>query len=216
MSAKRDSLVDALMKSHGRTYSGELGIDLSKNTPSPLFRWLCASILMSARISADKAVSAAQGLADAGWTTAPKLADSTWRERVDVLNRSGYARFDESTASMLGDMVERLMDEYDGDLRSLRRRADKDPAEMRKHLKAFKGLGDVGVDIFFREAQIAWEELYPFADRKARSAAKELGLPDRGDRLAKLVERDRVPTLVAALVRADLAKDLDRIEKRAA
>jgi hypothetical protein len=34
----------------------------------------------------------------------------------------------------------------------------------------------VGVDIFFREAQVAWEELFPFLDRPVAQAARRLGL----------------------------------------
>jgi hypothetical protein len=42
-----------------------------------------------------------------------------------------------------------------------------------KLLKEFKGIGDVGANIFCREAQIAWDELYPFADRKALVVSQE-------------------------------------------
>lgn len=40
-----------LLDRHGRTFSGELGIDLAKGTPAPLFQWLWAVLLMSARIA---------------------------------------------------------------------------------------------------------------------------------------------------------------------
>jgi len=62
---------------------------------------------------------------------------------------------------MLGDLCSHLLDEYSGDLQRLRDAADRDPAAERKMLKAFKGLGDVGVDIFLREAQAVWDELIP-------------------------------------------------------
>jgi hypothetical protein len=51
-------------------------------------------------------------------------------------------------------------------------------------LKEFKGLGDVGVDIFFREVQVAWQELRPFADRRTLDAAGRLGLPKDAGKLA--------------------------------
>jgi hypothetical protein len=38
----------------------------------------------------------------------------------------------------------------------------------------FKGIGDAGADIFCREVQIVWDELYPFADRKALATASKL------------------------------------------
>lgn len=71
------------------------------------------------------------------------------------------------------------------------------------------------MDIFCREAQICWPELYPFADRKALGAARKLGLPATPRELAGLVGREEFPVLVAALVRADLAKSHEQIKSRA-
>lgn len=213
-SAKRDT-VAALLDRHGRTYAEELGIDLTQDTPSPLFRWLCASILFSARIGSHIAMKAARALADHGWTTAQAMAGTTWEERVRVLNRSGYARYDESTSRMLGDTVDLLLRRYDGDLRTLRDQAGHDPAEERKRLKECKGLGNVGVDIFFREVQAVWDELYPFADSKALKAAARLELGRSAADLAPLVDRTDFPRLIAALVRTDLEKDYEGVDQAA-
>ncbi len=208
--------VAALLDRHGRTYADELGIDLAKGTPSPLFRWLCASMLYSARISADIATAAARAMADAGWTTAEHLRDSTWGDRVRVIDRAGYARYDERTSRMFGELADVVLDRWGGDLRRLRDEADRDPAQERRLLKELKGIGDVGVDIFFREAQVAWEELSPFADRKALGAAGALGLPEDADGLGRLADREAdgdLPRLVAALVRCALAKDADELRR---
>ena len=117
---------------------------------------------------------------------------------------------------MLGQTAELLLREYTGDLRRLRERAGRDPAAERRLLKQFKGIGDVGADIFFREVQSVWEELYPFADRKALAAATELGIARDTASLAKLVRRKEFPRLLAALVRAGLAKDYAAVRERAA
>ncbi len=206
-----EQLVAALLETHGRTFSGELGINLESNTPSHLFRWLCASLLFSARISSKIAVKAAQALADNGWMTPKKMAEATWAERTRVLNQSGYARYDEKTSRMLGDVSELLLDRYGGDLRKLREEADRDPEQERKILKEFKGIGDVGADIFFREVQIAWTEIAPFADKAALKSARKLGLPDDAKSLAQLVPMKELPTLLAALVRSLLAGDHEAI-----
>ena len=206
--------VAALLDRHGRTYADELGIDLGEGTPSPLFRWLCASMLYSARISADLATAAARAMTDAGWTTAQHLQESTWRQRVDVINQAGYARYDERTSRMFGEIADAVVDRWDGDLRNLRDEADRDPARERRLLQELKGIGPVGVDVFFREAQVAWDELRPFADRTAREAAGALGLPDDADGLERLARREvdgDVALLVAALVRCALAKDADEL-----
>jgi endonuclease III len=205
----------ALLERHGRTFAQELGIAVEKNTPSPLFRLLCASLLFSTRISARIAVEAARALSDKGWTTPQKMASSSWEERARTLNEAGYARYDERTATMLGETAEMLLDRYRGDLRKLREEAGRDPGEERRLLKEFKGIGDVGADIYFRETQVAWDELFPFADRRALQGAKDLGLPDDPSSLARLVGDRDYPRFVAALVRVRLEGDRDEVLEEA-
>lgn len=212
MTDTMDERINTLLERHGRTYCDELNIPIEQGTPSPLFRWLVASILFSARISADTSVAAARALDDAGWRTAQAMADSTWEQRTKVLNRSGYARYDERTSRMLGDSAAMLVERYKGDLRNLREEARREPDEERKLLKEFKGLGDVGVDIFFREAQSVWEELYPFIDKRAAKAAKEIDLPVDAERLSKKVSKKDFPRLATALARTAIAHDADEIK----
>jgi hypothetical protein len=79
----------------------------------------------------------------------------------------------------------------------------------------------VGVDIFFREAQRSWPELFPFADPRALEAAKRLGLDPDATALsrlvdrARLVDRDDFARLVTGLVRADLDGTCDVITAKA-
>lgn len=214
MAGERDT-VRALLDRHGRTYAEQLGIDAAKGTPSPLFRLLCAAMLMSARIDAEIAVDAARNLAKRGWRSPAKLAESTWEQRVKALNEAGYARYQERTATMLGELADHLLERWGGDLRKLRDAADRDPKTERKLLKEFKGMGDVGVDIFFREVQAAWDELAPFADRRALDAARRLKLPGDPDKLARLASKRDFPRLVAALVRTELDDDYNEIRAAA-
>jgi hypothetical protein len=211
----KSRVIEALLECHGETYAAELGIDLERNTPSVLYRWLCAATLLSARIGANIAMQAARALAEQGWTTAQKMADASWEERTRTLNQAGYARYDESTSRMLGDTAEMLLDRYRGDLRRLRDAAERDPGRERALLKECKGIGDVGADIFCREAQIAWDELFPFADRRALGAASRLGLEDDTGKLARRVSRKDYPRLLAALVRTCLANDFDEVLRAA-
>ena len=214
MATQKDT-ARALLDRHGRTFADELGIDVAKGTPSALFRLLCAATLMSARISSSISVESARNLAKRGWRTPDKLAASTWEQRVKALNEAGYTRYQERTATMLGDLADQLRERYRGDLRELREDADRDPRAERRLLKQFKGLGDVGVDIFFREVQVAWDELAPFADRRALDAASRLKLPKDPGRLAKLVGGNDYPRLVAALVRVELEDDYDAVRAAA-
>jgi len=160
-------------------------------------------------------VRAARALHEQRWDTPERLCAASWRDRTDVLNAAGYARYDERTSTMLGQTAERLIDAYGGDLRRLREHAGRDPGEERRRLKEFQGIGDVGADIYLREAQAAWGELRPFADRRALETARDLGLPADAARLAELVPEHEVARLVAALVRTRLERDLDGVRAAA-
>lgn len=209
--SKREIARRALAR-YPQSHAQRLRIDVARNTPAPLYRWLIASLLFSARISAGQAHKAAQALFAEGWRTPNKMAATTWAERVAILNRSGYARYDESASRYIGETTALLLDKYGGDLRRLRAAAEQDPARERQLLKEFKGIGDVGADVFVREAQIPWDENYPFADRRALEAATKLGLGASAEDLARLVDRRAdLPRLLAALVFLDLAKETDEL-----
>ncbi|WP_048307536.1 hypothetical protein [Halomonas sp. PR-M31] len=213
---KKKQIVTALLECHGRTFAQELGIELKRNTPAPLFRLLCLSLLTSAPLSADAAMQACMALGKAGWTTPTKMASSTWEERVRVLNENGYARYDEKTARQLEALTDHLQEAYAGDLRQLREQADGDIKKARRLLKEFKGIGGVGADIFLREAQLCWDEFRPFADKMALKSSAKLKLGDDAETLAKRVDSNDFARLVAALVRTQLAKDHDRVLEVAA
>lgn len=207
-----DQVVAALLDRHGRTYASEAGIRLARNTPAPLFQLLCLSLLISARIGADVAVAAARALREAGWTTAERMADATWEARTKVLNRSGYARYDESTSRYLGWTAELLLERHGGDLRGAREAADGDAAVLRSELTEFKGIGNVGADIFVREVQGVWTEYVPFVDDRILEVADSLGLPASADGLRSTVDdAGTFARLVAALVRSGLAGDHDEL-----
>lgn len=200
-----DNKISRLLDERGQTYADEIGIDLAKNTPAPLFQWLNACILMSARIATGNAVEAARALLGDGLTTPEHVCESPWEHRVKVLNQNGYARYDESTARYLADTAGTLIADYDGDLRKLREAADGDVDDVMERLGAFKGIGKLGAAIFCREVQAVWTELYPFADDRSLQVAEKMSLPKTAGGLANHVDAQDLPRLLAALVRADLA-----------
>ncbi|MEY1676142.1 endonuclease [Gordonia sp. ABKF26] len=195
-----------LLDRAGRTYADDAGITL-KNTPSPLFELLVLALLLSTRISADIAVAAARELFAAGYRTPEKMARAEWQSLVDALGRGHYVRYDESTATRLGEAAQRVLDEYHGDLRRLADDAGSDPGRAAELLQGFTGIGPVGADIFLREVQSVWEWATPYFDTRALAAARDLGLPDDPGRLADLAD-GRPEALAAALVRVSLDKSL--------
>ncbi|WP_186777598.1 endonuclease [Streptomyces salinarius] len=200
-------IVGDLVGAHGRTYADEAGIRL-KDTPQPLYRLLVLAHLLSTRISASIAVAAARALSEAGLRDPRPMAGAEWQERVDALGRGGYRRYDERTATQLGEGAELLTERWGGDLRKLRDEADGDVSQERRLLQEFPGVGPTGADIFLREAQLVWPEAAPYLDRKALQGARRLGLPDDADRLLSLAGKTEPAVLAAALVRAAVDKDV--------
>jgi hypothetical protein len=194
-----------LVEAHGETFAEEAGIAL-KDTPQPLYRLLVLSVLLSARIRGSVAVAAARELSEAGLRDAGRMARSDWQQRVDALGRGGYRRYDERTATQLGDGADLVNERWGGDLRRLRREADGDRAALRDLLQEVPGLGPAGADIFLREVQRVWPEVAPYLDAKALSGAQRLGLPEDTDRLVGLAGDTDPAALAAALVRAALDK----------
>jgi hypothetical protein len=196
-------VVRALLDRYPQTFGEDLGIR-RLDRPAPLFHLLVMSLLMSARIRWRVAFNAARALLAAGWTTPSRMVEAGWNQRTRTLNAAGYARYDGRTSTMLGATAQVLIDQYGGDLRRLREAAHREPLCERELLEEFKGIGDVGVDIFFREVQVAWPEVYPFADRRALASAQRLDLGASTADLARLAERMDFVRLVSALVRVDL------------
>lgn len=206
MSGQRD-VVRELVRAHGRTFAEEAGITL-RDTPQPLYRLLVLALLLSARIRGSIAVDTARELYDSGLRDPRRMAGAGWRRRVDALGRGGYRRYDERTATQLGDGAELLTERWGGDLRRMRRAADGDVGELRRLLREFPGLGPAGADIFLREVQRVWPEVAPFLDRKALDGAARLGLPTDPDRLVELAGDTDPAALAAGLVRAALDKNV--------
>lgn len=91
MSRSHEDTVRALLDRHGQTFAEQAGIRLT-DEPSPLYRLLVLSTLLSTRISADIAVHAARELSAAGWRTPQRMLAATWQQRVGALLRPQGAR----------------------------------------------------------------------------------------------------------------------------
>ena len=195
--------VGDLLKEHGQTFADEAGVRL-RDTPGPLYQLLVVCVLSSIRIRANIAVAAARELFAAGYRSPAKMLEATWQQRVDALGRAHYKRYDESTATALGEGAQLLLDRWHGDLRKLRAEAGHDPGRIRVLLQEIPRIGPVGAEIFCREAQGLWPELRPTFDKRATQGAGKAGLPTDPRELAALVSDQDLPRLAAALVRATL------------
>jgi hypothetical protein len=193
--------VNVLLDRYGQSYASEAGIRL-RDTPAPLYQLLVLATLLSARISADIAVAAARELFAAGDRTPRAMRDASWQDRVDALGRGHYRRYDERTATMLGDGAALLLDRWHGDLRRLRDEAGGEPSRIAALLTEFPGIGPAGADIFLREVQAVWPQVVPYTDQRVRDGAEAVGLPQSGKDLSTLAgSAPRLARLAAALVR---------------
>lgn len=94
------NIINHLLTNYGTLYSEALDIHLSSDDPNSLFQWLVASVLYSARIRHDNATRALKVLLSK-YPDPQSMKDATWKERVDVLNQNGYARYDEVCKSIV-------------------------------------------------------------------------------------------------------------------
>jgi endonuclease III len=206
MSANPELIIRELLGRHGRLYAEDAGIRLG-DRPGPLYQLLVLATLLSARISADIAVSAARELFGAGYRTPKAMSEASWQDRVDALGRGRYRRYDERTATMLGDGADLLSRKWHGDLRRLREESDGDTGRLASLLTEFPGIGPTGASIFLREAQEVWPTVAPYVDAAITSGARRVGLPWDRESLAGLLDRSGQPArLAAALVRVSLSQ----------
>ncbi|MDO8108207.1 endonuclease [Isoptericola sp. b441] len=192
-------VIEALVDRAGTTWAQEAGIRLA-DEPAPLYQLAVLSTLLSARIDASIAAAAARELFAAGMGTPQGMLDATWQDRVDALGRGHYRRYDERTATMLGRGARYVLEEWRGDLRTVRPGSPDRVDRFRAALEVLPGIGPAGSAIFCREVQGVWPEIAPFADRAVGDGARSLGLPHTGRGLAPYA--DDFPRLAAALVRA--------------
>ena len=197
-----------LLEVAGTTYAAQAGIRIN-DKPMPLFQLLVLCMLASKPIDAAIAMSAARELFRSGLRTPKTVLASDRRTMISAFGRAHYVRYDESSATRLTDMAERVRDEYAGDLRESPVASKQDVGAAKRMLKQFKGIGDTGADIYLREVQDVWTWVRPYFDERAIAAAKQLGLPASPTKLASLAPRANA-RLAAALVRASLDDDVRR------
>jgi endonuclease III len=203
MSRSAEQIARAVLDRYGTTYADEAGIRLA-DTPAPLFQLLVLAELLSARIDAGIAVAAAVELREAGFSTPERMREASWQDRVDALGRGHYRRYDERTATQLGDMADLVLDRYGGDLRRLAGEADGDVGRAARLLQEVKGIGPTGAAVFLREVQAVWPWVRPHLDDRARDGARRVGLPADARELAGLVAEDELARFAAGLVRVRL------------
>jgi endonuclease III len=206
MPGKPELIVKELLDRCGSLYAEEAGIKLA-DRPGPLYQVLVLATLLSAPIPAETGITAARELFAAGYRSPKAMSEASWQDRVDALGRGHYRRYDERTATMLGDGADLLARRWHGDLRKLRDQAGGDARGIASLLTEFPGVGPVGASIFLREIQDVWPVIAPYVDAKVTSGARRVRLPYDRESVAGLLTGSGQPArLAAALVRVSLSQ----------
>ncbi|MBJ3764463.1 hypothetical protein ILP92_17140 [Maribius pontilimi] len=209
----QQDIVDALIADQGVLFSEEIGANIARDTPQELFHWLIGCLLLAARISSDLAVQAASALRAEGLHKIDGLLDADDVTVMRCLGENGYKRYDGVATDYLKSTAAIIRERYDDDLRNM---LDDDADTVLARLTEAKGLGDMGAQIFAREAQLVWDVFYPRLDGPAEQAAGKLGLTtDHGALVSMAGSRERFVRLTAALTRAQLRGAGDRVEQAA-
>jgi endonuclease III len=204
--SSNEQVVRRLLSNAGTTYAEEAGIRL-KDKPMPMFQLLVLCMLASKPIDAAIAMQAARELFRAGLRTPQAVLDAERATMIRAFGRAHYVRYDESSATRMVDIAAMARDEYGGDLRRLADRSDRDVKAAARLLQRFKGIGEIGADIYLREVQDIWTWVKPYFDERAVKAARDLGLPADPGKLSELAPRGNAK-LAAALVRVSLDDNL--------
>lgn len=130
----------------------DLRIDLQGANEAALFKWLLASFLIGKRIQGEIAAKAYQVIVEQNQRDTPrKLAHCTHCQLVAMLGQAHYVRYDETTASRLLALADKLNGEYGGRVKNIVE-ASPDREAFEKRLEAFEGIGPKTIEIFMREA----------------------------------------------------------------
>jgi endonuclease III len=208
MPGKAELIVTELLGRGGSLYAEDAGIKLA-DRPGPLYQLLVLATLLSAPIPAETGIAAARELFAAGYRSPKAMSEASWQDRVDALGRGHYRRYDERTATMLGDGADLLSGKWHGDLRRLRDQAGGETSGIASALTEFSGMGPTGASIFLREVQDTWPAVAPYVDAKVTSGARRVRLPYDRESVAKLLADSGQPArLAAALVRVSLSQRL--------
>ncbi|KAK3061643.1 hypothetical protein LTS18_005740 [Coniosporium uncinatum] len=124
------------------------------------------AMMSSARISHQIAQTTLQEVVNAKYHDINVLRSSTWDQRCDVLTKGGYTHYREKISTALGQLAELITDKYESDASKILEAQESSSQEIQdvvgKRLKEIKQLGNVGIGIFFENAQAFFQPIAPF------------------------------------------------------
>jgi endonuclease III len=164
-----------LVSSLGGRFSLYLGVRLAEKEEKELFRWLLASSLLGAPIREGTAVKAFKAI-NREASSPSDVIKLGWDRIVELLDISGYTRYDFKTADKLIEMSNNLIERYGGSLNRMHDEAE-DSISLEFRVRGLaKGIGPETVVIFLRELRGIWKKANPPLSSLAFLAAKNIGI----------------------------------------
>jgi hypothetical protein len=164
-------------------YSEELGIRLKQNRDAELFKWFLASILFGARISETIAKKTYKAFERYRLLAPRRILNVGWDFLVNpIMREGGYVRYDGKTSTRILRNCETLLQDYDGSLLTLHKKAHNNE-DLERMLTDFYGIGPVTANIFLRELRPYWKKSNPEPLPNVCRIAQNCGINlDRYDR----------------------------------
>ncbi|KAJ5740185.1 hypothetical protein N7493_000057 [Penicillium malachiteum] len=144
--------------------------------PDTVLAMVLDVMVKSRPISHDLSRRALAHMIEEGYHHIDILSSTTWEERTKVLSEGGYNRYREQCATNLGTLANTVSKGYDGDLNNLLHAAHGDREKVRELMKEIKGVGDLGVELFFNDVQSIWPSIAPFLDSRSLNTADDMGI----------------------------------------
>jgi len=173
--SQKKQTIKKLLTLFPETFSEELGIDLASCHEKEIFKWFLASLFLGARISSKIAAGTYKQFETRELITPEAIQNAGWNRLVEVLDESGYVRYDYKTADMLLDITKRLQCYFDGKVVKLIEK-EANYEQLKKRLEEFKGVGPVTVNIFLRELRDTLPKADPPLQKFVIRAARHLNL----------------------------------------
>lgn len=140
-------------------HAQDFGINVKSRREMSAFHWLIVAVLLTRPIKEEVAANVLRTLRRYDYDTPEGILRAGWQKIISALNEARYTRYDESTATQLIEMSERLLEEYDGHIRIM---IDKcaDAHDLYREIQRFRGIGPTGAQIFIREIEPIYYRQY--------------------------------------------------------
>ena len=169
--------VGEIVKKCGRPLARSFSIDLSEGHAA-FAKWLLAALLYAKPMPEDVAIEAYNIMESHGYVDAASIAAARSDQLIKILQKSGFTRYDFSTASELHSAFRDLRNRYGGKLSRLYDESRDSPDLERRIQELGKGLGPAELAIFLLGMRDVWPKANPKPGKKVLELMSRLGIED--------------------------------------